>query len=563
MIRQFTLLLTMALLVGITVFAQGAPDQINIALERLSGVVNRNLTLNDLEDWRWSQDLYNDTSLGCPQPDTAYAQVATQGFTFLLTYEGVVYDYRVSGDGNTAFLCSQTSLEEQAEATPTPVDPEAIDTAVICPEPEPGVIYTPSRMTADIQARVAPGLSATLQDQPGDAGGAQADMIGESIFAVEAGPVCADGRLWWQVNYDGAVGWVAETQATEEGTQVYTLESIPGLALPSGLPVISVANAAEVTELSRVENSITPALDSAPSTPTIAVMGGPGTHGVWLYNLAALNTQPALLSGEAPLTSVDYGPDGALLLLGDGRGGIRLWSANPTAELVERWFDKGHENLTTAVAFSPNGQTIASAGDVAVTGATDQKANAILLWDVESVSQRFALAGHSGQVNALSFSPDGALLASASEDNSVRLWNPADGSAVATLSGHTAAVNALAFSPDGTTLASADSSGMILLWDVAQRSQTGTLQMDAAPVGFPIYALAFNNDGTVLASAGDENDGTSYIIRLWDVAGEQTLAQVAGHSDVVRDLAFSADGTLLVSTGDDKSIRFAGAGAAG
>src|SRR5690606_30915488 len=100
-------------------------------------------------------------------------------------------------------------------------------------------------------------------------------------------------------------------------------------------------------------------------------------------------------------------------------------------------------------------------------------------WDVESVSQRFALAGHSGQVNALAFSPDGALLASASEDNSVRLWNPADGSAVATLSGHTAAVNALAFSPDGTTLASADSSGMILLWDVAQRSQSGTLQMDA------------------------------------------------------------------------------------
>ncbi len=153
-------LIWLTLLSATSLAAQGAPDQIAVALDRLSAEVNRTVTLNDplLSNWTWSQDLYPDLSLGCPQPDTAYAQTATQGFSFLLTYNGVVYDYRVSADGNIAFLCSQVSEAEMNQATPTPPPADVLDTSVGCLEPEPGVLYLPRRLTTGIQARAAAGV---------------------------------------------------------------------------------------------------------------------------------------------------------------------------------------------------------------------------------------------------------------------------------------------------------------------------------------------------------------------------------------------------------------------
>jgi hypothetical protein len=74
------------------------------------------------------------------------------------------------------------------------------------------------------------------------------------------------------------------------------------------------------------------------------------------------------------------------------------------------------------------------------------------------------LTGHAGPVLSVAFSPDGALLATTSEDTSVRLWNPATGDHVRTLNGHTRAVHGVAFSPDGTLLATAGNDTTVRLW---------------------------------------------------------------------------------------------------
>lgn len=548
--RLFVCLLLLALLIPSLAAAQGAPDQINIALDRLSTLVGRTLSIRDLSDWRWAQDMYPDLSLGCPKPDTAYAQVVTQGYKFLLTYGGVIYDYRVSTDGNIALLCSQVNVNELAASTPTPASAETIDTSVGCPNPEPGVTYLPQRLTTSIQARVAAGPPVIQRGEPSDNGAVSGEIPAQAVVSIVTGPVCADGQVWWQVDYDGRVGWAVEGR---DGT--YWLEMIPALALPANLPALSAANAAQITELSRAESNIIPALTAAPGANVVAVLGGTGTNGVWLYDLSALDSAPRLLRGTVLLTDVAYGPDASLLLLGDARGGIRLWSTDPQTTLLERWFDQGHERLTSAVAFAPDGQTAASAGDVAITGAAVDKNNAILLWDIEDVRQQFALGGHSGPVNALAFSPDGALLASASDDGTVRLWNPADGTAAAVLEGHNAPVLALAFSPDGSQIASASSDGMILLWDIATQELAGTPQ-ESGPA---VAALAFSPDGTLLASAGGDPLTQDYAITVWDATSGAALAQLVGHTDAVGSVAFSSSGAALISASADKTVRFWGA----
>jgi hypothetical protein len=76
---------------------------------------------------------------------------------------------------------------------------------------------------------------------------------------------------------------------------------------------------------------------------------------------------------------------------------------------------------------------------------------------------------------SVAFSPDGARLASGSDDGTVRLWDTATGEPAATLTGHTSRVWSVAFSPDGARLASGSTDSTVRLWDTATGRQLGAM----------------------------------------------------------------------------------------
>ena len=148
------------------------------------------------------------------------------------------------------------------------------------------------------------------------------------------------------------------------------------------------------------------------------------------------------------------------------------------------------------------------------------------------------LAAHTDGIHSVSFSPDGAFLATGSNDGTVTLWDVETRTRIASLEGHADGIYSLSFTPDRALLATGSSDGTVTLWDVETWNPIASLESHTDG----IFSMSFTSDGALLATGS--NDGT---ITLWDVENRNPIASLEGHTGRIHSLSFSPDGALLAS----------------
>jgi WD40 repeat protein len=210
----------------------------------------------------------------------------------------------------------------------------------------------------------------------------------------------------------------------------------------------------------------------------------------WTRVFASDGTLLDHLDNGAPATKVAVRDDG-LIASASRDGTVRFWRPGKRPTVAS-----GHSGDVTALRFSPDGTTVLSASVDGVVRA----------WTADSGALRFALPGHKGGASDANFSRDGRRILTTSFSRQVLLWR-ADGGLLRDLVGHFAAVNSGEFSPDGRWLVST-SALSAALWQAQREEVFAYLTGHEAR---PVRTAAFTADGRDVVTAGD--DGTVRIYR--------------------------------------------------
>jgi WD40 repeat protein len=271
----------------------------------------------------------------------------------------------------------------------------------------------------------------------------------------------------------------------------------------------------------------------------ILAVGHYDAGGTLLWDLQGDLKQEAACLDSGTTRTVAFSPDGKLLASAPSG---KVWAVSgATAKLAGEL--SGKLNGFPSAAFSPDGKTLVSGGDVCT----------VRLWDVTGAEPRAKLPvkGHDDEVRAVVISPDGRTLASSSYDGTLRLWDLGGPQPKprATFSADSEYAVSLAFTPDGKKLISGNWNRTLRVWDVSERQPRLLKKLGEYKfLRDEIWGLAISPDGKTAASSGRRHS-----LRLWDLTPEGSRDSIApkGPARYHGTLAHSPDGKTVASGSTD------------
>jgi WD40 repeat protein len=253
----------------------------------------------------------------------------------------------------------------------------------------------------------------------------------------------------------------------------------------------------------------------------------------------------ATLQGHtSSVNSVEFSPDGSMVLTGSRDGTARLWKVTSDKALATL---QRHTEDVRSMVFSSDGQMV-------LTIANNFTAR---LWETSNGKARYILEGHSRtHVVSAAFSPDGRILLTGSSDGTVLLREVSSGKILATLQRHKEGVRSVVFSPDGQMLLTIGNDNTARLSEASSGRTLTTLQSRKDMLGLVyeegVWSAAFSPDSSLLLTV--ESMGTP--ARLREASSGKVLATLQGHTDFKSNVGFSPDGRIAVTTNADGWILF-------
>ncbi len=262
----------------------------------------------------------------------------------------------------------------------------------------------------------------------------------------------------------------------------------------------------------------------------------------WYYLLSHCRTDlHTLRAHEGGVLAVAWSPDGKRLASAGKDGTLRIWDSITAKEQNTL---HGHEKWVRSLSWSPDNRRL-------VSGGTDKT---IRVWDTSNGAELLCLSGHTKAVLAVAWSPDSHQLASGSQDGTVRIWDALSGLELAVLKGHGNEVTSVAWSPDSQYLISGSADSTIKVWDASKESEIRSMRINSRKIN----SLDWSPGGQYVATTGLRD----WSVRIWHpLSGKLALTLKGDQASISKRLAWrncvawSPNGQRLTIGGDDDVIR--------
>ena len=245
------------------------------------------------------------------------------------------------------------------------------------------------------------------------------------------------------------------------------------------------------------------------------------------------------LEGHSDLvTRCAFTPDGKRIITASNDGTLRIWNAESgvCARIL-----KSTDGKFKKISFSEDGNFIVT------TVGSYHKEETLQIWETSTGTCLYSLKGHTAHIQGCAFSPDGSLVISYSGDhsrlyesteNELRVWDLIKGVCLYVLKGHSSAINYSSFSRDGQLIVSASEDKTIRIWDVTSEKCLHVLEGHTEGVRW----FRFSRDGSKILTISPDR-----CPRLWDISSGKCEQVLEGHPEGITAVDFSPDNRYIVS----------------